>query len=53
LRPIDTIDAMTATFSKIQISDLKKLVSEILQNPKIETVFYDLTGKPPGTIEWE
>jgi len=44
---------MTATFSKIKIEDLKILVSEILQNPKIETVFYDLTGKPPGTIEWE
>ena len=53
LRPIDTIDAMTATFSKIKISDLKELVENILENPKIETVFYDLTGKPPGTIEWE
>ncbi len=53
LRPIDTIDAMTATFSKIDLEDLKQLVTEILKNPKIETVFYDLTGKPPGTIEWE
>jgi GMP synthase (glutamine-hydrolysing) len=53
LRPIDTLDAMTATFSKIKINDLKSLVSEILQNLKIETVFYDLTWKPPGTIEWE
>ncbi len=53
LRPIDTTDAMTATFSKITINDLKELVEEILENPKIETVFYDLTGKPPGTIEWE
>ena len=53
LRPIDSIEAMTATFSKIEISDLKSLVAEILKNPKIETVFYDLTGKPPGTIEWE
>jgi len=53
LRPIDTIDAMTATFSKIKISDLQELVAEINKNPKIETVFYDLTWKPPGTIEWE
>jgi len=53
LRPIDTIDAMTATFSKIDLADLKELVTEILKNSKIETIFYDLTGKPPGTIEWE
>ncbi len=53
LRPIDSIEAMTATFSKIDLADLKELVTEILKNPKIETVFYDLTGKPPGTIEWE
>jgi len=53
LRPIDSIEAMTATFSKIKISDLQELVGEMLKNPKIETVFYDLTGKPPGTIEWE
>jgi len=44
---------MTATFSKIKTNDLKGLVIEILKNTKIETVFYDLTGKPPGTIEWE
>ena len=53
LRPIDSIEAMTATFSRIKLQDLKQLVEKILQNPKIETVFYDLTGKPPGTIEWE
>jgi len=53
LRPIDSIEAMTATFSRIDLADLKELVTEILKNPKIETVFYDLTGKPPGTIEWE
>jgi hypothetical protein len=34
---------MTATFSKIKIYDLQELVEEIVQNPKIETVFYDLT----------
>ena len=44
---------MTATFSKINLVDLKELVEKILENPKIENVFYDLTGKPPGTIEWE
>ena len=53
LRPIDSIEAMTATFSKIDLADLKELVEKILENPKIENVFYDLTGKPPWTIEWE
>ena len=53
LRPIDSQEAMTATFSHIDIKDLKPLVQEILKNPLIQTVFYDLTNKPPWTIEWE
>jgi len=53
LRPIDSIEAMTATFSKIEIQDLIALVLDISKNRKIESVFYDLTWKPPWTIEWE
>ena len=29
------------------------MAAEILQVPGIAGVFYDLTHKPPGTIEWE
>jgi len=53
LRPIDSKEAMTATFSHIDIKDLKPLVEKILKNPLVDTVFYDLTNKPPWTIEWE
>jgi GMP synthase (glutamine-hydrolysing) len=32
---------------------LDRLTNQILAIPQIAAVFYDLTHKPPGTIEWE
>lgn len=53
LRPISSTNAMTLSPSEIDFEDLKDLVDEIMKNDKIEAVFYDLTGKPPWTVEWE
>jgi len=54
LRPIESENAMTATFSHIPQEVLKKIVARIENEiPEISHIFYDLTNKPPGTIEWE
>jgi GMP synthase (glutamine-hydrolysing) len=53
LRPVESVDGMTAQ-SVVMPSDLlDRLSCEILQVEGIAGVFYDLTHKPPGTIEWE
>ena len=55
LRPIESEDAMTASFYPIDFDRLKLLSDEILKKHwnKIENIFYDISNKPPGTIEWE
>jgi len=52
LRPIVSTEAMTASFAKIDSETLEKLVTAVRQS-NISHIFYDLTHKPPGTIEWE
>ncbi len=53
LRPIDSIDAMSATVGKLPWEFFKKVTTEILKDDSISAVFLDVTSKPPGTIEWE
>jgi GMP synthase (glutamine-hydrolysing) len=54
LRPINSVDGMTA---RPVVMDeqvlLKRMCAELFQIGEIAAVFYDLTNKPPGTIEWE
>jgi GMP synthase (glutamine-hydrolysing) len=53
LRPVDSVDGMTAQ-SVLMTAELRERIStELLRVPGIAGVFYDLTHKPPGTIEWE
>ncbi|MEW6536356.1 MAG: glutamine-hydrolyzing GMP synthase [Candidatus Auribacterota bacterium] len=53
LRPVITRDFMTARFAEIPWDNLCILAQEILETGEIDAVFYDVTHKPPGTIEWE
>jgi GMP synthase (glutamine-hydrolysing) len=53
LRPIESKEAMTVNFYQMQKKILSILVKKILQIEGIDLVFYDITNKPPGTIEWE
>lgn len=53
LRPVQSQEAMTANFYPMERSILEKIRNSILEIPNIAYVFYDLTHKPPGTIEWE
>lgn len=53
LRPIDSVDGMTAQSVGMPAQLLAAISSDLLSIPGISGVFYDLTHKPPATIEWE
>lgn len=53
LRPIDSVDGMTADSVTMPDDLLRAMAAKILEIPEISAVYYDLTHKPPGTIEWE
>jgi GMP synthase (glutamine-hydrolysing) len=53
LRPVESTEAMTANAAHLPENVLKKMTEKLLALPGVDTVFYDLTSKPPATIEWE
>lgn len=54
LRAVKTVDFMTAEAAEIPFDVLQKIMSRIINEVKgVNRVFYDLTSKPPGTIEME
>lgn len=54
LRAVNTIDFMTAESAEIPYEVLNKVMSRIINEVRgVNRVFYDLTSKPPGTIEFE
>jgi len=54
IRFIDTLDGMTGTFSRPDWELLSCISREITDEiPEINRVVYDITDKPPATIEWE
>jgi GMP synthase (glutamine-hydrolysing) len=53
LRPITTDDFMTARFDRLPTVFLREVTEQILGLEGVEAVYYDVTHKPPGTVEWE
>ena len=52
LRVVESVDAMTADFGLIPVKNLNNILVQ-LEKLQPSALFYDLTNKPPGTIEWE
>ena len=54
LRAVETIDFMTAKSAKLDHSFLEKVSNRIINEiPEVSRVTYDISSKPPATIEWE
>lgn len=53
LRPIESQEAMTVNFYEMDKEILKRMSERLLELPGVSAVFYDISNKPPATIEWE
>jgi len=53
LRPVCSEEAMTANFYPMDLEKLGELVKRLSTVAGVGGIFYDITNKPPGTIEWE
>lgn len=53
LRPIESQEAMTVNFYRMDALLLHRMTQQLLRLHGINAVLYDITNKPPATIEWE
>jgi GMP synthase (glutamine-hydrolysing) len=54
VRVVDSLDAMTADWSRLPQEVLERISTRVVNEvPGVNRVVYDISSKPPGTIEWE
>lgn len=53
LRPISSNEAMTVEFFRLPDLAITRIVQQVCKHSEIDALFYDVTNKPPATIQWE
>jgi GMP synthase (glutamine-hydrolysing) len=53
IRPVESHDGMTAQYSKLPWPVIQRITNAVLDVPGVGACLYDVTNKPPATIEWE
>ncbi len=53
IRPVESHDGMTAQYSRLPWAVIERIARSVLQVPGVGALLYDVTNKPPATIEWE
>lgn len=53
IRPVESHDGMTAQYSKLPWPVIERITDAVLKVPGVGALLYDVTNKPPATIEWE
>ncbi len=53
IRPVESNDGMTAQYAKLPWPVIERIRTAVLAVPGVGALLYDVTNKPPATIEWE
>jgi GMP synthase (glutamine-hydrolysing) len=53
IRPVESHDGMTAQYARLPWPVIERICAAVLAVPGVGALLYDVTNKPPATIEWE